>query len=382
MSSDAPVTVQAEQGEIAYRAVALKSASGDQMIIAVPLDGYEWTRSRLVRLVSVTSLVVLVTLGLVSWWLARLGIAPINRMTMAAERIASGDDLSQRIDPAPSGTEAGELGRALNTMMNRIEDSFRQRDHSEQQLRQFVADASHELRTPVATIRGYAELYQAGGLADEVALNDAMGRVLQESERMSRLIADLLNLARLDQQPTVRADPVDLTRVAEDVVADVMTTQPQTVIDLDTRPEPAIVAGDEDLLRQAIGNLVNNAIVHNPPGTRVVVRVRQKPNHRARLTVTDYGVGMAEPVASRATERFFRGDHARGRDTGGTGLGLSIVASIAAAHGGELRIESAPNTGTTITLRIPNEVADSQPTASELSGPSEEEVSSLSHAED
>lgn len=378
-----PVTVAAEEGRLEYRAVVVDTESGARVVYASPLDGYEWTRNRMMRLMTTTSLAVLVTLGLVSWWIARLGIAPINRMTRAAERIAAGEGLSVRIDSAPAGTEAGELGRALNAMMTRIEDTFRQRALTEQLLRQFIADASHELRTPVATIRGYADLYRSGGLADRADLDDAMRRVLHESERMSRLIADLVNLAKLDQQPDLHVDAVDLSGIAADVVADATVTQQDPSIRAEMDAEPVIVTGDEDLLRQAVGNLVTNAIVHNPPGTVVVVRVRGGAD-RGTITVSDDGVGMAEAVAGRVTERFFRGDPARGRDTGGSGLGLSIVASIVAVHRGELHIDSAENVGTSVAVSIPRffDGLSSQRTPSEVIRPSEIHSADSSRGDD
>lgn len=380
---DAPLTVVAEGGRLEYRAIVVEAESGERVVYASPLDGFEWTRNRMIRLVTMTALAVLVTLGLVSWWIARLGIAPINRMTRSAERIAAGEGLSVRIDYAPAGTEAGELGRALSTMMARIEDTFRQRARTEQLLRQFIADASHELRTPVATIRGYAELYRSGGLADQADLDDAMRRVLHESERMSRLIADLLNLAKLDQHPDLHFDAVDLAGMAGDVVADATVTQRNPRIRAETPTEPVLVTGDEDLLRQAVGNLVTNAIVHNPPGTDVVVRVRGEAD-RGAITVSDNGVGMTEEVVGRVTERFFRGDPSRGRDSGGSGLGLSIVASIVAAHHGALHIDSNENVGTSVAVTIPRFPAgqSSQPTPSELISPSESDSADSSRGDD
>jgi two-component system OmpR family sensor kinase len=382
-TGERPVTVEAQRGQFEWRAIVVDTESGTRVVYARPLDGYEWTRNRLIRLVTITTGAVLVTLGLVAWWIARLGIAPINRMTRAAEQIAAGEGLSVRIDVAPAGTEAGELARALSTMMTRIEETFRQRAQTEQLLRQFIADASHELRTPVATIRGYAELYRSGGLAEKEDLDDAMRRVLHESERMSRLIADLLNLAKLDQRPDLRLDAVDLGGIVGNVVLDVTVTLQNPSIRADTDAEPVIVMGDADLLLQAVGNLVANAIVHNPPGTEVVVSVRGEAD-RGTITVSDNGVGMAEAVVGRVTERFFRGDPSRGRDIGGSGLGLSIVASIVAAHGGELHIDSAENAGTSVSLSLPRfpEAHSSQRTPSELIRPAEIGAADSSHGED
>lgn len=362
-----PATVSAERGQLEYRALVTETDTGSLVIYASPLNGYEWTRNRIAWVVAITGLAVLIALGLVTWWVTRLGIAPLNRMTRAAEQIAAGDDLSVRIDYAPAGTEAGELGRALSTMMARIEGSFAQQARTEQRLRQFIADASHELRTPVATIRGYAELYQSGGLADSAERDDAMRRVLQESERMTRLINDLLNLAQLDQQPDLSFAAVDLAAIADDVVSDIAISHREGSIRIDPANSPVLVWGDRDLLQQAVGNIVGNAIAHNPPGTEVLVRCVAEADY-CTISVRDDGTGMAPAVVDRVTERFFRGDPARQRDVGGTGLGLSIVASIVAAHQGALDIDSCPGVGTTIEIRLPRQevVSDSQRTPRKL----------------
>ena len=156
-------------------------------------------------------------LGLVIWWVIHLGVRPVRRMTETAGAIAAGD-LSQRVDEGTPGTEAGDLGVALNGMLGRIEEAFDQRAASEARLRQFVADASHELRTPVATIRGYAELYRTGALDERGQLDDAMRRTEEEAVRMGTLVDDLLHLARLDQGRPLERAPVDLGQLVEDAV--------------------------------------------------------------------------------------------------------------------------------------------------------------------
>lgn len=362
-SLDGPITVEAQSGDLEYRVLAVE-ANGDTLVVASPLRGYEWTINRLTRLVAITAAAVLLVLGAVAWWVLRLGIDPVKRMTTAAEAIAAGD-LSERIEEADAATEAGQLGFALNTMMGRIQTSFDEQTLAEQRLRQFIADASHELRTPVATIRGYAELYEAGGLHDRAELDDAMRRTGQESQRMSRLIADMLNLAKLDRDPTVRADPVDLCALALEIVADATVTHEDRTIIADLGPGPIIVAGDEDLLRQALSNLVSNAIVHTEPNASATVTIAGDPTH-ATVMVEDDGQGMPDNVVGRSTERFYRADPSRSRHKGGSGLGLAIVASIAAAHQGSFQLRSVPGEGTTATLALPvaPQVDGSQPTPS------------------
>ena len=248
-------------------------------------------------------------------------------------------------------TEAGELGAALNTMMTKIEDAFDQRTASEARLRQFVADASHELRTPVTTIRGYAELYRGGGLRDPDELTQAMRRTEQESIRMGSLVEDLLLLARLDQNPKLQAGAVDLGVLAVDAVSDARAVDPDRRITASVA-EGVAVDGDEDRLRQVVANLVGNALVHTPPGTPVQVRV-DRVDGQARLEVHDDGPGMPAPVADRAFERFYRADPARSRHAGGSGLGLSIVKAIVEAHHGEVAIMSAEGAGTTVRVVLP-----------------------------
>ena len=223
---------------------------------------------------------------------------------------------------------------------------------SEARLRRFVADASHELRTPVTTIRGYAELYRHGGLGDPAALDDAMRRTEQEAARIGRLVEDMLALARLDEQRPLEVRPVDLSALARDAAADARATSPGRPIAVDVATTPIIVDGDEDRLRQVIANVVGNALVHTAADVPVTIRV-DRDDTTATLSVDDRGQGMSADVAERVTERFFRADPSRSRHRGGTGLGLSIVDATVSAHGGSVEIDSEPGEGTTVRLTIP-----------------------------
>jgi len=346
-----PITVDAEEGDFRYRLTAIATEDADYFITAIPLDGVDSTMSRLTAVVWFTVAIISLALALVTWWVVRLGIAPIKRMTRSAEAIADGD-LSERISDVDQRTEAGQLGHALNTMLGRIETSFDERSRAEDKLRHFIADASHELRTPVATIRGYAELYQAGGLADQAELDDAMRRTEQESQRMSRLIADMLNLAKLDRDPALATHPVDLTAIARDTAADAQVTHTERTVTADIADSPLVVEGDEDLLRQALTNLVGNAIVHTDATAGVTINAhRDGPN--AVIQVIDDGEGMTPDVVARTTERFYRADPSRSRHQGGSGLGLAIADSVISAHHGALHIDSTPGRGTTVTITLP-----------------------------
>ncbi|MGH2929380.1 MAG: sensor histidine kinase [Solirubrobacteraceae bacterium] len=289
-------------------------------------------------------------LGLVGAWAVRLGLRPLDRIAETAGEIAGGA-LQRRVSPAGTRTEIGRLGLALNAMLAKIEEAFAARRASEDRLRRFVADASHELRTPVASIRGYAELFRRGAAAHPDDLAMAMRRIEDEAGRMGRLVDDLLLLARLDEGRPLERQPVDLSQLALDAAADARATDSsrpiQTIV-----ADDAIVIGDESRLRQVVANLVRNALVHTPPRTAIEISTAMAGDC-ALLSVADHGRGISPEIAGRVFERFYRADPARGRDTGSSGLGLSIVAAIVGAHGGSVSVGTTPGGGATFTVRLP-----------------------------
>jgi two-component system OmpR family sensor kinase len=297
-----------------------------------------------------TATAVLLVLGVVGYWVLRQGVRPLDHIAETADAIAAGD-LSRRVDQPAAGTEAGRVGAAFNRMLGQIEEDIRQREVAEQRLKRFVADASHELRTPLTSIRGYADLWRQGGLQGPAALDDAMTRIEGESARMGRLVDDLLLLARLDEGIPLQHVPVDLARVAHDMVADARVVDPGRSLSVDA-PEPVVVIGDDDRLRQAVGNLVTNARTHTPVSAAVHVSVRRDGSD-AVVVVRDEGPGMDADTASRVFERFFRADASRSRVQGGSGLGLAIVAAVVGALGGRVALDTAPGAGATFSIRIP-----------------------------
>jgi two-component system OmpR family sensor kinase len=345
-----PFTVDSVSGSGEWRALAVQQRDGTNVVIALSLHDVSTAMGRITRVELAVTASVIAILGLVTFFVLRLGLRPIKRMTETATAIAGGD-LSHRVPEVAAGTEAGELGVALNTMMTKIEDAFDERAASEARLRQFIADASHELRTPVTTIRGYAELYRSGGLDDPDELAQAMRRTEQESLRMGSLVEDLLLLARLDQGRALEAGAVDLGVLAVDAVSDARAVDPDRPVTAAVA-EGVAVEGDEGRLRQVVANLVGNALLHTPPGTPVQVTVTRNGSD-AVLEVHDDGPGMAEPVAARAFERFYRADPARSRHAGGSGLGLSIVKAIVQAHGGKVAIVTGDGRGTTVRVSLP-----------------------------
>lgn len=352
------VTVDTDIGE-EYRLVANRNGRGGLVVLGLSLADVNEAVRRLVAVSGLAVMAIGIVLALVTWWVIRLGVRPLRQMTATAAGIAAGS-LSQRVPEAQPGTEAGELGAALNGMLGRIEGAFEQREQSERRLRQFVADASHELRTPVTTIRGYAELYRKGALDDDADLAEAMRRTEAEAIRMGGLVDDLLRLARLDQGRPLQVGPVDLSTLTADAVADGRARDPERTIEL--RATPGVtVEGDEDGLRQVVANLISNALLH-APGAKVDVSVT-RGDGEATVMVVDDGPGMAPEDRDRALERFYRADVSRSRHHGGSGLGLSIVDATVRAHGGRVAVESTLGEGTRVSVALPVRSAGSEPSA-------------------
>jgi two-component system OmpR family sensor kinase len=279
----------------------------------------------------------------------RRQLRPLREVAATAHEVAtlplaSGEvDLATRVPErlTDEETETGQVGAALNTLLDHVESSLEARHRSEQQVRQFVADASHELRTPLATIQGYAEL--AAQRPETVAT--ALEKVSAESVRMTAMVEDLLLLARLDAGRPLVSEPVDLSRLLIDAVNDARVVAPDHRWRLDLPDDPLSTTGDEHRLHQVVTNLLTNARKHTPEGTTVTVRARP-----GVIEVHDDGPGFRPELARTAFERFTRGDAARQR-TGGAGLGLSLVEAIVAAHGGSVDLASEPG-DTTITVRL------------------------------
>jgi two-component system OmpR family sensor kinase len=344
-----PFSVSSTTGAGRSRVLAVRGP-GAVDVVALSLHDVDATMSRLRWVLFAAIAIVIGILGVVVFWVLRLGVRPLKRMTKTAGAIAAGD-LSQRVPAEAEGTEARELGDALNAMLTTIEGAFAERAASEVRLRRFVADASHELRTPVTTIRGYAELYRHGGLAEPNDLEQAMRRTEQESVRMASLVGDLVLHTRLDEGRPLAREVVDLGVLGVDAAADARAVAPDRVVTADVAAD-VTVEGDEDRLRQVVGNLVGNALVHTPAGTPVSVRVHNGSG-RAVVEVHDDGPGMTPEVVDRAFERFSRADASRSRHAGGAGLGLAIVRAIVVAHAGSVTLESAPGAGSTVRVDLP-----------------------------
>jgi two-component system OmpR family sensor kinase len=343
------------------------------LVVARPVGVVAATLAGLVVIELITGGALILLLALGGRWLIGRGLAPLGQMASTAQRITTQGDLAARMPDADDSTEVGRLGSAINTMLDRIQQAFGARLRSEHKVRQFAADASHELRTPLTTIRGYAELYRQGALGPD-QLPDAMRRIEQEAQRMSTLVAELLELARLDRTSSLDIAEADLAALVRDAVADARAVEPARPMRAEA-PDSLVAAVDEARIRQVLANLLGNAREHTPVTTLVAVRLAQVRGGVV-LEVADNGPGMATADAARAFDRFYRGaerpggepwaaiggagsargvngNGRAGGDSGGSGLGLAIVAAIAQAHGGQATLESAPGQGTRVRVWLP-----------------------------
>lgn len=343
-------TVGSVSGSGSWRVYAgpAQGYPGDTVIIAIPTDEVSALLQRLVLIEVLGAAALLAVLSAGAWLVLRRGMRPLERMALTAGSIAGGD-LSQRVSPSGGPSEVGQLGLALNTMLDRIQAAFAERDATEQRLRQFLADASHELRTPLTSIQGFAELARIGGEREHVDFPTMLRRIEEESARMKELVEDLLLLARLDQVRPVERAPVDLAVLAADACSDAVASAPGRPVTLDA-PEPVVVLGDQSHLRQAIGNLIANAVRHTPPDSAIDVSA-QLQDGTASVIVRDHGKGLDGEALSHAFDRFWQADPTRAG--AGTGLGLSIVAGVATEHGGTATVVNAPDGGAVFELRLP-----------------------------
>ncbi|MDQ1721873.1 MAG: two-component system, OmpR family, sensor kinase [Pseudonocardiales bacterium] len=340
-----------------YRIIARTMPNGDVLVSGFSLKSVSSTLTNLTLVITALAVLGLVIAGVVGAVIVRLALRPLRRVTATASRVAElpldeGEvALAERVpDPNPH-TEVGQVGVALNRMLENISEALTARHRSETRVRQFVADASHELRTPLASIRGYAELTRRSREVAPPDIAHAMSRVESEAGRMTTLVEDLLLLARLDAGRPLESAEVDLTRLAVDAVSDAHAAGPRHRWQLDVPDEPLVVKGDAPRLHQVLTNVLANARTHTPPGTAVQLSLRRQGDC-AVLAVRDDGPGIPAELMPDIFERFSRGEQSRSRTAGSTGLGLAIVAAVVAAHHGRIAVRSQPG-DTVFTVELP-----------------------------
>jgi two-component system, OmpR family, sensor kinase len=338
--------------QLRLRAVPVPTSAG-ALVATTSLAAVNSTVGRLELILIIGSAVAgLLVAGGVSWVMRR-GLRPIETMAAQADRITAGD-LTDRVTPHDPATEVGRLGAALNGMLIRIEAAIRDREASQELTRRFFADASHELRTPLASLRANAELYQQGALARRPQVDEAMRRIALEAQRMSRLVDDMLRLARLDQHPDQQRDLVDLTDLVYGCAERAQIADPRRT----WRAQIAaglVATGDEELLRRAVDNLLANVCAHTPGGTVATITASERDGN-VTIEVSDDGPGVPADRLPHIFDRFYRAAAPPPRP--GSGLGLAIVTAIAAAHQGTAEASRNQPHGLRVTLTLP---AGSQP---------------------
>jgi two-component system OmpR family sensor kinase len=325
-------------------------APGTKYLVVVG-NALEPTDEELESLRGILSLVVpiaLVIAGFGGWFLARQSLSPVVAMSERARRIGV-ENLSERLPVANPRDELGRLAETFNELLGRLEASLTQQ-------RQFMADASHELRTPVATARTAASVALQQPRRDEHDYRETLAIVEQQTARLSRIVDDMFTLARADagNYPFHRT-PMYLDEVVDEVVrAARVLASPKDVSIEPTTVSSAVFTGDEDLIRRLLVNLLDNAVRHAPRGSTVRADLERAPDGYA-ISITDQGPGIPSAMQPHIFERFYRADAARGRgqSDGGAGLGLALARWIASVHGGDVTLARSCPTGTTFTVSLP-----------------------------
>ncbi|WP_309102416.1 ATP-binding protein [Microbacterium sp.] len=341
-----------------FRLAVTKTAGGIVVVTGLPRGEILATMTQLFTVIALATLGGLILLALTTAITIRVGLRPLRAVANTATRVANqpldrGEvSITERVpaSEADPRTETGLVGASLNKLLDHVNTSLASRQKNEERMRRFVADASHELRTPLASIRGYSELSLRDSTLPDTA-HTALERIQAQSLRMTRLVEDLLLLARLDEGQELVYGSVDLTQLALEELADARPTAPEHHWSVDVPDEPVVIVGDAGRMHQVVANLLANARTHTPPGTQITLSVAQEDEH-AVLTVRDNGPGIDEGVREELFARFARGDSSRARQTGGTGLGLAIAKAIVEGHGGFISVTSEPG-DTAFTVRIP-----------------------------
>lgn len=353
-----------------YRIAVTTTSTGSVVVTGLPRDDIQHQLTQLLTVIALATIGGLILLALTTAITIRVGLRPLRAVASTATRVANQQldrgevSITERVpaSEADPRTETGLVGASLNKLLDHVDSSLAARQKNEERMRQFVADASHELRTPLASIRGYSELSlralrQAQGPAEPQGVDaiesttSSLERIQAQSLRMTRLVEDLLLLARLDEGRELVYGSVDLTQLALESLSDARPTAADHHWAIEVPDEPVVIIGDAGRMHQVVTNLLANARTHTPAGTTITLRVSEEDG-AAVLRVHDDGPGIDPALRDELFARFARGDSSRARQTGGTGLGLAIVKAIVEGHRGTISATSEPG-DTTFTVRIP-----------------------------
>jgi len=332
------------------------------LVIAVDLAENRQNVGSFASIFLAFGLAAVILSALLSGVLVTRTFAPLREVELTAARFAGGD-FSQRLGGGTPNTEVGRLTRSLNTMLSRIDRAFADRAESLDSMRRFIGDASHELRTPLVSVRGYAELYRMGAITKKADVAQAMERIEKEAERMTSLVTDLLELARLDEARPLTLTTVDLLSLSQDAALDALASSPDRTITIWHGGElvrdpaslrPVTVEADENKIRQVLANLLHNALRFSPEGSPVELVIhRDSARGLGVVDIVDHGEGIPPQIREKIFERLWRADSSRARETGGSGLGLTIVRTIVGRHDGLISVVETPGGGATFTVSLP-----------------------------
>jgi two-component system OmpR family sensor kinase len=345
---------------IVSEAAMTKSAA--TLVIAVDLQESRQTVASFSSIFVSFGIVAVILSAFLTRLLVTNTLKPLREVELTAARFAGGD-FSQRLGNSSPHTEVGRLTRSLNTMLSRIDRAFADRADTIDKMRRFIGDASHELRTPLVSVRGYAELYRMGALTKKAEVAQAMERIEKEAERMTSLVTDLLELARLDEAKPLEIVPVDLGSLAHDAALDAGASSPDRTITLwrdgelvrDPQTLPSIVVkGEENKIRQVLANLLQNAVRFSPEGSPIeLILTHDTARGIGIIRVVDHGEGIPLQIREKIFDRLWRADSSRARETGGSGLGLAIVHTIVSRLNGSIAVEETPGGGATFAVSLP-----------------------------
>lgn len=337
-------------------AVPLEHTPGT-LVVALPVDADNALIKQYQNIGAGFGLVLLLLSALAIWLTISSALRPLKEVERTAEAVAAGD-IGKRLVEHKSKTEVDRINRALNTMLESIQKAMDSRGKALEQMRRFVSDASHELRTPLASVRGYAELYRMGALKKKEDLDDAMGRIESEAQRMSGLVEDLLTLARLDESTELTFGELDLVPMALEAAKDSSVAEYKRTVKViglngeELSTDNHVYAKvDANAFRQVLINLLANASRFSPENQNVELVIGIE-GHKTVIEVRDHGEGIPVQLREKVFERFFRADNSRNRETGGSGLGLSIVKSILERHHATIVALETSGGGTTMRIEF------------------------------